>query len=406
MPEASGARPLSTAELVAVIASISGIGALAVDIMLPALPAIAADLSIQHDNDRQLIVVAYIAALGVAQLIYGPLADAFGRRKLLLAALGVFLAGTCLCMTVSGFYAFLAARVMQGLGAGAARVTTNAIVRDLSSGWRMAQIASMAMTVFMAVPIIAPAVGQLVLTLAPWRWIFGGLFVYAAAIAVWLFLRLPETSSAANRTALRPREVASSYLRALADRDMTGYMIATTCMAAGLYAYLATSQQIFVDYYGLGAAFPAAFASVAAIITLGAIANARLVRRVGLRRMAHSATLCFCVMALGHALASSLGATGLWSFIVGISLTMGLFAMTGSNFNAIAMEQMGARAGVAASLFGACSAFGGAILGGLLARMFDGTPQPFLFGLAALGAGAFIAIIITERGRLFPKPAR
>ena len=132
-----------------------------------------------NDNDRQLVVVAYVALFGVAQLVYGPLADAFGRRSVLIYALGIYIAGSVLCVIAPNFELFLAARALQGVGAAATRVIATAVVRDLTEGRRMAQVMSMAMTVFMIVPIIAPGIGQLILFVAPWRWIFGALLIYA-----------------------------------------------------------------------------------------------------------------------------------------------------------------------------------------------------------------------------------
>src|SRR5262245_62454840 len=128
------ARSLSTWELVAMVAALSALNALAIDIMLPALPMIGADFQLANDNDRQLIVIAYVALFGVSQLFYGPLADAFGRRSVLVYALGIFIAGSVLCVIAPTFELFLAARCLQGVGAAATRVIATAVVRDLTEG--------------------------------------------------------------------------------------------------------------------------------------------------------------------------------------------------------------------------------------------------------------------------------
>ena len=194
MQTTEGRAPrLSTAELVAMVAGLSALNALAIDIMLPALPDIGRDFALANDNDRQLVVVSYVALFGVSQLVYGPLADAFGRRSVLIYALGIFIAGSVLCVIAPSFELFLAARALQGVGAAATRVIATAVVRDLTEGRRMAQVMSMAMTVFMIVPIIAPGLGQLILFAAPWRWIFGALLIYALVILGWTLVRLPET---------------------------------------------------------------------------------------------------------------------------------------------------------------------------------------------------------------------
>lgn len=160
-------RTLSTFELVAMVASLSALNALAIDIMLPALPDIGRDFALVNDNDRQFVIVMYVALFGISQLAYGPLSDSFGRRSILIWALVIFIAGSVLCVVAPTFELFLAARAMQGVGAAATRVVAVAVVRDLTEGRRMAQVMSMAMTVFMIIPIVAPAIGQGILFLAP-----------------------------------------------------------------------------------------------------------------------------------------------------------------------------------------------------------------------------------------------
>src|SRR5262245_46450283 len=157
------AHALSTPELVAMVAALSALNALAIDVMLPALPDIGRSFALVNDNDRQLVIVCYVALFGVSQLIYGPLADAYGRRSVLIYALGLYTLGSVLCVIAPSFGLFLAARALQGVGAAATRVIATAVVRDLTEGRRMAQVMSMAMTLFMVVPIMAPGLGQLIL---------------------------------------------------------------------------------------------------------------------------------------------------------------------------------------------------------------------------------------------------
>jgi MFS transporter, DHA1 family, multidrug resistance protein len=395
---------LSTVELIAMVAALSALNALAIDIMLPALPSIGRDFGLTNPNDRQLVVVAYIAMFGLAQLVYGPLADAYGRRSVLVWSLSIYIAGSVLCVLAPNFELFLAARALQGVGAAATRVISIAVVRDLTSGRRMAQVMSMAMTVFMIVPIIAPGVGQLILFVAPWRWIFGALLIYSLAILLWTLLRLPETLAPENRTSFRPRAIAASYGAVLRERQTLGYMLATTFTTGALFSYVASAEQIFVDVYGLGAAFPLAFAAIAITISAGSAVNSYLVMRHGMRRLSHVMTIYFTLLAASGAALMALGVHNFWFFIVLLGAILGVFGMIGGNFNALAMEPVGRVAGSASALFGAATASGGAILGGIIARLFDGTPLPFLTGLAVLGAATLATLFWIERGRLFVDP--
>lgn len=383
------------------VAALSALNALAIDIMLPALPDIGRDFALTNDNDRQLVVVAYVALFGVSQLVYGPLADAFGRRSVLIGALGVFIAGSVLCVFAPSFELFLAARAMQGVGAAATRVIATAVVRDLTEGRRMAQVMSMAMTVFMIVPIVAPSIGQLILFVAPWRWIFGALLLYALAVLAWTLLRLPETLRRENTTPFRPRAIASAYWSVLRERQTLGYMIATSFMVACLFGYITSSEQIFVEVYGLGPAFVVAFASVAAAMSVGSFVNSRLVMRFGMRRIAHVMILAFTGLALLMALLAELHLATFWVFIVLLAITFSMFNMVAGNFNALAMEPVGRVAGSASALYGAFTATGGAAVGALIARGFDGTIVPFAIGLALAGIATLVTVLITERGKLF-----
>lgn len=394
-------RTLSTFELVAMVAALSALNALAIDVMLPALPDIGRDFALTDDNDRQLVIVAYVALFGISQLVYGPLADAVGRRSVLIWAIGIFIAGSVLCVFAPSFELFLAARAMQGVGAAATRVIATAVVRDLTEGRRMAQVMSMAMTVFMIVPIVAPGLGQLILFVAPWRWIFGALLIYGLVVLAWALLRLPETLHEENRRAFRIPQIVAGFAEVLRERQTIGYMIATSFMTACLFGYITSSEQLFVEVFALGTAFALAFGSVAIAISLGTFLNSRLVIRHGMRRLSHAMTIVFTLSALALTALVAAGGASFWPFITLLALTFAAFGFIASNFNALAMEPVGRIAGSASALYGAVTATGGALIGALIGRGFDGTPLPFSIGLALAGAATLLAVLWTERGKLF-----
>jgi DHA1 family bicyclomycin/chloramphenicol resistance-like MFS transporter len=392
---------LSTFELVALVASLSALNALSIDIMLPALPDIGAAFAVAHENDRQLVVLSYIITFGMAQLVYGPLTDAFGRRRVLIWALGLYVIGALLCVVAGTFTLFLLARGLQGLGAAATRVISTAVVRDLTDGRRMAQIMSLAMTAFMIIPIVAPGIGQLILFAAPWRWIFGALLIYALTILAWAAFRLPETLPPEKRQPFALGSAFALYARVIKNRQTFGYTLAATFSASSLFAYVVSSQQIFMDVYKLGPAFPLAFASVAIVMSIGSITNSRIVMRFGMRRIAHWVAVWLTVMAALHAAIVFCGVHSFWLFITLFSITLGVFGMLAANFNALAMQPAAQGAGSAAALYGSVTTIGGSILGGLIGRAFDGTVLPFLSGVAVLGLAMLAACYWTERGRMF-----
>lgn len=398
---ASSIRIPPTAELVAMVATFMALNAVGIDIMLPALPDIAHEFHVARANDQQLVLLVYVLAFGTAQLFYGPLSDSYGRRPVLLASLAVYLLATCACLVAPTFTAFLAARAVQGAAAAAARVIAVAVVRDLMAGREMARVMSLAMMVFMVVPILAPGMGQLVLLAGPWRWMFGFLFAMAAIVCAWTWFRLPETRPKALRTPLSVRSALAGYAVVLADRTALGYTAATSIAFGSLFGFLATAQQVFVGVFGMGKLFPLAFAAVAGSMSMASFINARLVARLGMRRISHTALAGFTALSLAHAALLLAGPEPLWRYMALFAPTMLMFGMIGANFSAIVMEPLGARAGTGAAFYGFATTTLSAMFGGFIGAHFDGTAAPLIAGQACLGLAAIVVVGWTERGRLF-----
>ncbi|MET0286495.1 MAG: multidrug effflux MFS transporter, partial [Polyangiales bacterium] len=385
---------LSPRELTALVAMLMAINALCIDLMLPALPQIGAALSVQHANDRQLVIVAYVMASGIAQLAYGPLADAFGRRRVLLAALMLGVIGSLGCYGATTFPALLAARAVQGIGAASTRVVSTALVRDLVSGARMAQILSTSMMIFLVVPIVAPSIGQALLTVFPWRGLFGLLSVAFLALAGWCALRLPETLPVDKRVPVRLGSLIAAYGQVLRSRVTMGYTLSLSVVFAAMFAFLTSAQQLGVEVFALGTRFPLAFACTGLTLASAQFANSRLVMRLGTRILARRAAVGFALLSVLHALTLAvLGGESLALFAAFLLPGLFLFGFLGPNFNAMAMEPMGHVAGSAAALGGFVSTVFGAVLGGLIGRAFDGTTRPFVYGQALLAVTA-LAILI------------
>ncbi|MEO1040494.1 MAG: multidrug effflux MFS transporter [Pseudomonadota bacterium] len=386
-------------ELIAMVGALMGLNALAIDIMLPALSEIGAALD-RPGNAPQLVVTVYVFGFGLAQLVYGPLADALGRRTVLLWALAAFVAASVACLFATDFTWLLIARGLQGVAAAATRVVAVAAVRDLVSGRRMAQVMSFAMMVFMAAPIFAPALGQLILFAGDWRWIFAALMAGGAILGIWMHMRLPETLAEENRIPLNFGAAGRNYWLAAKNRVSLGYMIASAFIFGALFAFIATSEQVIAQLYGLEHWFALAFAGVAVGLALANVINARIVGRLGMRRVSHGALIAFLVISLAHTLISLAGLPPFWLFYILLGSAMMMFALMGANFSALMMEPAGERAGTAAALYGSVTSVSGAVLGSVIGQAYDGSVTPILAGMALLGVGALAAVWITEKGRL------
>jgi DHA1 family bicyclomycin/chloramphenicol resistance-like MFS transporter len=400
---AAGARPavpIRFAEFVALIAAMMSTQALAIDAMLPAFPTIIAVLRVSDPNHGQWIVTAYMAGLGAGQLLWGVLSDRFGRRPVLLGGLGLYVVAALLCGFTGSFAALLGWRFVHGFAAASVTVARS-IIRDLYSGRTMARVMSLTFVVFLTVPILAPSLGQLILLGASWRDIFIVCGIFATAVGVWALVRLPETLHPEYRLALNPTQVAAAVKLVLGDRISICYTLATTVMFGALMSYVAMVQQIFADVFHRSSLMPGMFALCAGFMGVAAFFNSRLVERLGMRLISHTALLVYIGVAALHLGVAALGEEHIWTFVVLQSFTMATFSLSVSNFGAMAMEPVGSVAGIGASLQGFISTGAAAFVGAVIGREFNGSTVPLAGGALCSGLIALIFVLCAEKGRLF-----
>jgi len=237
------------------------------------------------------------------------------------------------------------------------RVAAGSIIRDVSQGRAMASILSLVFTVFMIVPIIAPAIGTLIMVYLPWEWIFGVVSV--------------------------------------------GYMCASGVIFGCLFAFIGASEQVFDEVFERGDKFWIWFAGIASVLAIMNFLNSRAVERLGMRRISHGVVLIFILLSLINLFWMQFMGTEFWVFYILFALTFGCFGMMGANFASLALEPMGKVAGTANSVYGFATSTVSSLLGIIVARAFDGTVRPLLISFVILGVSSLIIIAITERGKLF-----
>ena len=396
-----GVKRPGTREMTALLAGLMALNAFAIDSMIPALGEIGRSLHVAHENDQQLVVIAYFIGFASTQLLWGPLADRFGRKPILAIGVGLYGAFALLCAAAGTFALLIAGRVATGAAAAVTRVLVVAMVRDLFEAEAMARVMSLVFMVFMLVPVLAPNIGQLILLFAPWRAIFVVIAAYAAMMLGWSWLRLPETLHPEFRRRLDWRETSSAILETIRDRQSRGYTIAMTVSFSALVAYISSIQQIVFDAFHEGHFIGLVFACIAAPMALASYLNSRVVGRFGLRRVGHTAALAFMLVTAVHAAIALAGLETLWVFIILQGMTMGCFAFTSSNLGTLAMEHMAPIAGTASSVQGVVGTIGAAAIGFLIGQQFDGTAVPFVVGTALCAAAGFLLIVLTEPRRLF-----
>lgn len=387
-------------EFVVLMAGLMALNALAIDAMVPALPAIGEALGAASDNQRQLVIAIYMLGFGTTQLVYGPLADRYGRRPVLVVSLVLYIACAIGCAMAASFPMLLAARAAQGAAAASTRVLVVSIIRDRFEGAAMARLMSLVFLVFLLIPMLAPTFGQLTLLIAPWRWIFLGLAIFAAAMLGWALIRLPETLHPEYRRPLSARAIWGGARETVTNRQSLGYTLAFTLMMGALIGYLNSVQQIVFDVFHRPSLVAIVFAAVAGPMAVTSWLNSRLVERIGSRRLAHLGLASFTLVAALHLGVHRIGES-LWVFVALQGLNMACFGLASANFGALAIQPLGHVAGTAASVQGTIGTICGALLGIAIGQSFDGSVLPLETGFVLLGAAALVIVTLTERGRLF-----
>lgn len=387
-------------ELILFLAMTMALSALGIDLLIPAFPdmRIAFDLPAGSTLISRFIS-AYFVGLAVGQLIIGPLSDRFGRRVLLRAGIVLYAIGAALTILAPSFTLLLVARVVWGLGAAAGRVLTIAIVRDGYAGEAMARTVSTIMAVFILVPVIAPSIGTLLLTLFTWDQLVLLNLVAAAVMLVWT-ARLGETLAPEARRTLAPADLRATAAHVLRHPSSGPLVVAQAVLFGGFASYLSTSEVVYADVFGRADLFPLLFGGMALLMGSVTLVNSRLVERVGLDRMLRTVLagyLTGAVLLLGLTLATG-GRPGLAPYVGVLALLLASHAVLIPNLNARAMEPMGTIAGTASAVNGAVLVGAGGLLGAGFDRAYDGTVLPLT--LALCGVGAVATLLLRRAGVL------
>ncbi len=397
-------KVLGRAEFVALMAAIMSLGALAIDAMLPALDAIAANFGVTDPNQRQLVVGIYLIGSAVGCLVPGSLADRFGRRRILFLALGAYVLTALLCAVAASFDYLLAARALMGVLSAGLGVLPGAIIRDRFEGDAMARLMSTIFIVFMVVPVLAPSVGQAVLVVAPWRWVFVAVALLGAAVFVWAWARLPETLAPEDRQPLDLKSVAHNLPLTFTTRSAVGYVLGAGLTFGAMFGYINSAQQLVGEHFGAGDMFAIVFGATASTLAVSSFANSRIVERFGARRVSHTALLSFIAVSALQVVAAFLDGDNLWLFAPLMSANLCLLGFMGANFGSIAMQPFSATAGAASSAQSFVRMLLGAGIGTVIGQNYDGSARPLALSLFVCSCLSLLLVLFSERGKLFRRP--
>ncbi len=381
---------ISFREFVTLMALMVSLTALSIDTVLPILTKAGHDLGITDINQSQFIIGFLLLGLTFGQLVYGPVADSFGRKRSVYIGLLIFIIGSFISYSSISFEWMLLGRFLQGFGAAAPRVSSVAIVRDLFTGREMARVLSFIMAVFIFVPVVAPAIGEAIQVFSHWRMIFAVFMLISLVITVWMYLRLPETLKQEHRHPFSFSEVYKSLIRVVTNWQTLGHTISAGFIFGCLIGYLNSAPQIYQDYYGTGHLFVFYFSISALSVGISSLVNSAIVRRFGMHKISLIALIAMVIFALSFLPVTIICSTDtpLWTFLLFSIVSFFCLGLLFGNLNALAMEPMAHRAGVASSVIGAITTAISVLIGTLIGQFYDLTLIPLITGFLVMALSA------------------
>ena len=381
-------RAKSTTGLTITLGAVAALGAAAIDMYLPSLPTIEAELT-SDSGQAQLTLVAFFIGLGFGQLFYGAISDAHGRRQVLMGGIVLYCLASLGCVFSTDIVELIAWRFVQALGAASGGVIARAMVRDLFSVNEAAQAQSFINLAFSITPLLAPTIGGYMLTWFGWQSIFLVLCLFGAACLLALYLRVPETLSAERRTPLAAGSLLRSYGRILSNRQSVGCILTGSFAFACMFTFFAASPFVYITVFGVPQQH---YGLLFALNVVGIIAanfiNAWVVIRFGALAMLRVGSLISASGGVALLLATALEVGGIVGVVLPMITVVGSLGFVGGNAIAGALEPFPNLAATTASLFGFCQMMLGAAAGVAVGLLHDGTPLPMgimIGGLSLLG---------------------
>ncbi len=381
-----------------VLGLLSAIGPFAIDMYLPALPAIGQSL---HADVRQvqMSLMSFFFAVAVSQIVYGPASDMFGRKVPLYFGIALFVVGSIGCALSPGIEMLIVFRFIQGVGGGAAMVVPRAIVRDLHTGNEAARLMALLMLVFSVSPILAPLVGSLVIDFGGWRGIFWAVTVAGLIGLGMLATALPETRPVAQRAESSVRSAFAGYLLLMRDRHFLGLTLIGGFGISAFFIYLANSSFVLISHYGLSARMYSMAFSINAVSYIGVSQlTGQLSTRFGLKRVVKIAVAGFTASMVALLAVNLSGVDNLWVMAAMLFVGYGFLGLVVPTTSVLALDDHGAIAGTAAALMGTLQLLTGAVVMAVTGQFVDGTARPMVAGIAVCACIALVFTVMTLGG--------
>ncbi|UII75300.1 multidrug effflux MFS transporter [Flagellimonas sp. HMM57] len=389
-------------EFIALMAALMSIVALSIDALLPAIPNIGEAIKSTDATDNQMLITMIFLGLGVGQLFFGPLSDCYGRKPVVYLGMLVFGIASVICIVAPSLEWMVFGRILQGIGLSTARTIAIAIIRDTYKGDYMARVMSFVTAFFILVPIVAPAIGKVILDAFNWQAIFYMQLGCTFLVGVWFWKRQPETLRPEYKIPITTHMFTDGLKEFLRYRETVAFTFVSGLVTGAFLVYLSASQHIFEDLYNLKDTFPYIFAGLSVSIGLSTFSNGKLVLRFGMRKLSFMALIAFC----GNATLFVLlfwGSPNPSVFILVIFLFLQFFCLgfMWGNFRSIAMEPIGHIAGIGAAINGFVSTVISVPIASFIGNFVEDRVLPLFIGLALCGfASLAIFMMIKKTKRL------
>ncbi len=388
-------------EFIALMASLMSIVALAIDMLLPAIPNIGETIGNTDPKDGQLFVTMIFLGLGLGQLFFGPLSDQYGRKPMVYAGFVVFGIASFICLLAPNLEVMVMGRILQGIGLSSHRTIAISIIRDMYKGDYMARVMSFVTAFFILVPVVAPALGKVILDNFNWQTIFYIHLMLAALLWIWFWKRQVETLRPEYKIKFSLGTFIEGAQEMFRYSETVAFTLISGLVTGSFLVYLSSAQHIFEDQYGLRDAFPYLFAALAVSIGTSTFTNGTMVLRFGMRNLSFAATLAFSCIALLYVLlfwnSSNPNVMILVAFLFVQFFCLGF--MWG-NFRSIAMEPIGHIAGIGAAINGFISTMISVPIASWIGSYIEDTALPLFVGLAICGFLSVGIFLIARRKRV------
>ena len=386
-------RQKSEFEFIVIMAALMSLVSLAIDALLPAMTNIGDTIGIINATNNQLLITMIFLGLGFGQLISGPLSDSYGRKPIIYIGFIVFAFASLICVFSTSLEMMIVGRIAQGIGLSAPRTISIAMIRDRFSGNYMAKVMSFVVAIFILVPVVAPALGKIMLDLYGWQSIFYSQLLFGLAVMLWLWKRQPETLKKENKRDFKLSLLIAGLKEFIKHKNAVIFTFFSGCITGSFMVYLSASQLIFEQQYNLKDEFPFIFAGIAFFIGIATFLNGTFVVRLGMFKLVSIFTIIFTLIPFVYIFLYS-GETNpsIYVLVTFFGLQFFAIAFLFGNTRALAMEPIGHIAGIGAAINGFVSTIMAVPIAIWIGSFINTTALPLFIGFFVCGVIALLLI--------------